>query len=61
MTGTNNLHLQKKLLSETDLTLEFAIKAGQTAEATRQLVELIQREPKEVNLTKSEKKPVTSW
>ena len=26
--GTNDLYLQEKLLSETDLTLEFVIKAG---------------------------------
>ena len=38
--GTNDLCLQEKLLSKTDLTLEFVIKAGQTAEATRILVEL---------------------
>ena len=47
--------LQEKLQSETDLTLEFAIKAGQIAEATRQQVELLHREPKEVNFIKSEK------
>ena len=46
---------EKKLLSETDLTLEFAIMAGQTTEATRRQVEL-QRKPEEVNFTKSEKK-----
>ena len=33
--GTNDLRLQEKLRSETDLTLEIAIKADQTAEATR--------------------------
>ena len=54
--GTNNLRLLEKLLSETDLTLEFAIKAGQTAKATRQQVELLQRESKNVNFTKSGKK-----
>ena len=53
---TNNPYLQSKLQSETDLTLEFAIKAGQTAEATRRQVDLLQRKPKEVNFTKSEKK-----
>ena len=53
--GTNDLCHQKKLLSETDLTLEFAIKAYQTVEATRQQVELLQKEPKEVNFTKSGK------
>lgn len=53
--GTNNLHLQEKLLSETDLTLGVAIKAGQTAEVTRHQVGLLKRESKEVNFIKSEK------
>ena len=53
--GTNDLRLQEKLLSETVSTLEFAIKAGQTTKATRRRAEL-QRKPKEVNFTKSEKK-----
>ena len=54
--GTNELRLQEKLLSETDITLEMAIKAGQTAEATRWQGGLLQREPKEVNFPKGEKK-----
>lgn len=53
--GTNNLHLQEKLLSETDLTPRVAIKAGQTAEATRQQVGLLKGESKEVNFIKNEK------
>ena len=51
---TNDVCHQEKILSETDLTQEFAIKAGQTSEATRQ-VGLLQREAKEVNFKKSEK------
>ena len=52
--GTNDLRLQEELQLETDFTLEFAIKAGQTTEATRRQKEL-QREPTDVNFTKSEK------
>ena len=50
--GNKDLCLQEKLLSETDLMLEFAIRAGQIAEVTRRQVELLKREPKEVNFTK---------
>ena len=40
---TNDLRLQEKLLSETDLTLEMAIKAGQTTEtASRSLTKRAQ-------------------
>lgn len=50
--GTNNLRLQEKLLAESDLTLERAVKAGRTAELTKQRLGILQRETKSVNYTK---------
>ena len=52
--GTNDIHPHAKLLSETYLTLEIAIKVDQTVEVTRRQVELLQREPKKVNSAKSD-------
>lgn len=50
--GTNNLRLQEKLLAESDLTLERAVKAGRTAELTTHRLGILQRETKSVNYTK---------
>lgn len=50
--GTNDIRLQEKLLAESDLTLERAIKAGRTTELTRQRLGVLQREIKSVNFTK---------
>lgn len=45
----------KKLLAESDLTLERAIKTGRTAAFTRQRQGVLQKELKSVNFTKKKK------
>lgn len=53
--GTNDVHLQEKLLATKEVTLESAVEAGRSAEQSKENVQMLQGDMKSVNLTQKEK------